>query len=70
VNIDLTVVGEAPKIAIHREAMRESLSKLTDLSLSAISIKATTTDRLGFLGRGEGLACFAVVGLELNYDEN
>jgi 2C-methyl-D-erythritol 2,4-cyclodiphosphate synthase len=50
--------------------MRESLGLLTDLSLSAISIKATTTDRLGFLGRGEGLACFAVVGLELNYDEN
>jgi 2-C-methyl-D-erythritol 4-phosphate cytidylyltransferase/2-C-methyl-D-erythritol 2,4-cyclodiphosphate synthase len=70
VNIDLTVVGEAPKIAPYRDAMRESLSKLTDLSLSAISIKATTTDRLGFLGRGEGLACFAVVGLELNYDEN
>ena len=62
-NIDLTIICEAPKIGPHRPAMRAEVAKLIDLSESAVSIKATTTERLGFTGRGEGIAAQAIVGL-------
>ena len=58
-HIDLTLICEAPKIGPHRAAMREKLSALTGLPLSAISVKATTTEGLGFSGRGEGIAAQA-----------
>lgn len=61
VHIDLTLVCEEPKIAPHREAMRARLATLTGLSLAQVSIKATTTEGLGFTGRGEGIAATAVV---------
>jgi 2-C-methyl-D-erythritol 2,4-cyclodiphosphate synthase len=61
INADVTVLAEAPRIAAHRAAMAANLS--TDLGASAqlINIKATTTERLGFIGRGEGLAALASV---------
>ena len=62
-NIDLTIICEAPKIGPHRPAMREEVARLTGLDESAVSIKATTTERLGFTGRGEGIAAQAIVGL-------
>ncbi len=62
-NIDLTIICEAPKIGPHRTAMREKVADLTGLQQSAISIKATTTERLGFTGRGEGIAAQALVML-------
>ncbi|MEM6908007.1 MAG: bifunctional 2-C-methyl-D-erythritol 4-phosphate cytidylyltransferase/2-C-methyl-D-erythritol 2,4-cyclodiphosphate synthase [Pseudomonadota bacterium] len=62
-NIDLTIICEAPKIGPHRPAMRAEIARLTGLSESAISIKATTTERLGFTGRGEGIASQAIVSL-------
>jgi len=68
VNIDLTVVGESPKISSHRQALQANIAALTHLPPDAVSVKATTTDRLGFLGRGEGLACLALVGLTLPHD--
>jgi 2-C-methyl-D-erythritol 4-phosphate cytidylyltransferase/2-C-methyl-D-erythritol 2,4-cyclodiphosphate synthase len=58
-HIDLTLICEAPKIGPHRAAMRERLSELTGLPLTAISVKATTTEGLGFSGRGEGIAAQA-----------
>jgi 2-C-methyl-D-erythritol 4-phosphate cytidylyltransferase/2-C-methyl-D-erythritol 2,4-cyclodiphosphate synthase len=61
VNCDLTIVGERPRIAPHRDAMRSSLSKLLDVPMTAVSVKATTTEGLGFAGRQEGLAAMAVV---------
>ena len=61
VNCDLTVIGDRPRIAPHREDLRNSLAKLLGVPSSVVSIKATTTDRLGFVGRGEGLAALAVV---------
>lgn len=61
VNCDLTIVGERPRIAPHREAMRESLSGLLGVPITAVSVKATTTEGLGFAGRREGLAAMAVV---------
>lgn len=63
-NIDLTVICEAPKIGPHRPAMRAEVARLTGLGESAVSIKATTTERLGFTGRGEGIAAQAIVGLQ------
>ncbi len=58
--IDLTLICEAPKIGPHREAMRARIADLLDLDPSQVSIKATTTERLGFAGRGEGIAAQAM----------
>jgi 2-C-methyl-D-erythritol 2,4-cyclodiphosphate synthase len=60
-NADLTVVCEAPKIAPHAEAMRANLAAGLGCDSGQISIKATTSEKLGFTGRGEGLAALAVV---------
>jgi len=60
-NADVTVVCERPKVAPHAEAMRANLSQDLGVARDAISIKATTTEKLGFTGRGEGLAAQAVV---------
>ncbi|MEQ8411917.1 MAG: bifunctional 2-C-methyl-D-erythritol 4-phosphate cytidylyltransferase/2-C-methyl-D-erythritol 2,4-cyclodiphosphate synthase [Erythrobacter sp.] len=62
-NIDLTIICEAPRIGPHRPTMRAEVARLTGIAESAISIKATTTERLGFTGRGEGIAAQAIVGL-------
>lgn len=60
-NVDLTLICEAPKIGPHRPAMRAEVARLMGLSEGAVSIKATTTERLGFTGRGEGIAAQAIV---------
>jgi 2-C-methyl-D-erythritol 4-phosphate cytidylyltransferase/2-C-methyl-D-erythritol 2,4-cyclodiphosphate synthase len=62
-NADLTIICEAPKIGPHREAMRMRLAELLDVDIAAVSVKATTTERLGFTGRGEGIAAQAAVSL-------
>ena len=59
-NIDLTLICEAPKIGPHREAIRTRIAELLGVDIQAISVKATTTERLGFTGRGEGIAAQAV----------
>lgn len=59
-HIDLTLVCEIPKIGPHREKMRNRLAKILDLPESKVSVKATTTEKLGFAGRKEGLATYAV----------
>jgi 2-C-methyl-D-erythritol 2,4-cyclodiphosphate synthase/2-C-methyl-D-erythritol 4-phosphate cytidylyltransferase len=61
INADVTVLAEAPRIAAHRAAMAENLSADLGVSAQLINIKATTTERLGFIGRGEGLAALASV---------
>jgi 2-C-methyl-D-erythritol 4-phosphate cytidylyltransferase/2-C-methyl-D-erythritol 2,4-cyclodiphosphate synthase len=58
-HVDLTILCEAPKVAPHRRAMRERIAALLRVPLGSVSIKATTTERLGFLGRGEGIAAEA-----------
>ncbi|MBS3927349.1 MAG: bifunctional 2-C-methyl-D-erythritol 4-phosphate cytidylyltransferase/2-C-methyl-D-erythritol 2,4-cyclodiphosphate synthase [Sphingomonadales bacterium] len=65
-NVDLTIICEAPKIGPHREAMRARLADLLGSPLAAVSVKATTTERLGFTGRGEGIAAQAVATLLAN----
>lgn len=68
VNVDLTIVGERPKIAPRRAEMRERLAALTGLPEERVNIKATTNERLGAIGRGEGLAALAVAMLEERED--
>ena len=65
VNIDVTLICERPKIKEHREAMRGRLAQILGLDLAAVSVKATTTEGMGFTGRGEGLAAQAVATVEL-----
>jgi 2-C-methyl-D-erythritol 4-phosphate cytidylyltransferase/2-C-methyl-D-erythritol 2,4-cyclodiphosphate synthase len=62
-NVDVTLICEAPQIAPHREAMRRKLAGLLGVDLTQVSVKATTTERLGFTGRGEGIAAQAVATL-------
>ena len=60
-NLDCTVVAERPRLAEYVPAMRARLAALLDVDPAAVSVKATSTDGLGFTGRGEGVACLAVV---------
>jgi 2-C-methyl-D-erythritol 2,4-cyclodiphosphate synthase len=60
-NLDVTVIAEAPKLAPHVPAMRAHLAGDLACDVGAISVKATTTERLGFAGRGEGIAALATV---------
>lgn len=59
-NVDLTLICEAPKIGPHRQAMRRSVATILGIEAARVSVKATTTESLGFTGRGEGLAAQAV----------
>jgi len=61
VNVDLTVACEQPRIAPHVPAMRDAIAGVLGLATDAVSVKATTTEKLGFCGRGEGIAALAVV---------
>ncbi len=63
VNLDCTVVCEKPKLAPHIEIMNQNLAADLDVSLAQVNVKATTTEMLGFTGREEGIAAFAVVSL-------
>ncbi len=65
-NIDLTIICEAPKIGPHREAMRARLAEIAGIDIALVSVKATTTEKLGFTGRGEGIAAQAVATLIRN----
>ena len=60
-NADLTIIAQAPRMSAHIPAMRTRLAALLQLDINALNIKATTTERLGFTGRGEGIAAEAVV---------
>lgn len=60
-NVDITILAEAPKMAPHRVAMRASIAGMLGVDADRVNVKATTTDRLGFLGRGEGICAMAVV---------
>ena len=62
-NVDCTLVCEMPKIGPHAGAMQSELARIMDVPVADISVKATTSERLGFTGRGEGIACIATAAL-------
>ncbi|MBM2320926.1 2-C-methyl-D-erythritol 2,4-cyclodiphosphate synthase [Marivita cryptomonadis] len=62
-NVDCTMVCEFPKIGPHADAMRATLADIMDLPIEDISVKATTSEKLGFTGRGEGIAAIATAAL-------
>lgn len=64
-HLDITIIGEKPKISSQREAMRTSIASMLHLPLSRVSVKATTTEKLGFEGREEGIACHAIATVSL-----
>lgn len=59
-NVDATLIAEAPKIAPHREAMRANIAKILGILPDQVNVKATTTEELGFVGKGEGMAAHCV----------
>jgi 2-C-methyl-D-erythritol 4-phosphate cytidylyltransferase/2-C-methyl-D-erythritol 2,4-cyclodiphosphate synthase len=65
-NADVTLICERPKIGPHRDAMRARIAEITGMDASRISVKATTTEGMGFTGRGEGLAAQAIVAVRLD----
>jgi 2-C-methyl-D-erythritol 4-phosphate cytidylyltransferase/2-C-methyl-D-erythritol 2,4-cyclodiphosphate synthase len=68
-HLDLTLICEEPKVGPHREAMRASVARIAGLALGRVSVKATTSERLGFTGRGEGIAALASATIELPASE-
>ncbi|MBK18924.1 MAG: bifunctional 2-C-methyl-D-erythritol 4-phosphate cytidylyltransferase/2-C-methyl-D-erythritol 2,4-cyclodiphosphate synthase [Rhodospirillaceae bacterium] len=65
VNVDVTIICELPKVGPHRDTMRQKISEILEIPLSSVSIKATTTERLGFTGRSEGIAAQASASISL-----
>lgn len=64
VHVDVTVVAQTVKVAPHRDAIRSRLADALDMTPESVSVKATTTDGLGFIGKGEGMAAAAVVTVQ------
>ena len=64
INVDSTLIAEAPKIAPHVLKMRQNLAAALEIPLARVGVKATTNERMGFLGRGEGIAAMAVASVE------
>lgn len=64
-NLDVTIIAERPRLSPHREAMTAAIAKLLDLPEGHVNVKATTTDHLGFIGRGEGICAMAIVAVEI-----
>jgi 2-C-methyl-D-erythritol 4-phosphate cytidylyltransferase/2-C-methyl-D-erythritol 2,4-cyclodiphosphate synthase len=67
-HVDCTVIAEAPKVGPHRDAMRSRIAEIAGLSIEQVSIKATTTEGLGFTGRREGIAAQAVASIRIGFD--
>lgn len=65
INIDITLICEKPKILPYRDKMRETIAKILDIELFRVSVKATTTEGLGFTGRKEGIAAQAITSIRV-----
>lgn len=65
INIDSSLIAEEPKILTHADAMKENISQALGLEIEQIGIKATTNERMGFVGKGEGMAAMAVASVEV-----
>jgi 2-C-methyl-D-erythritol 4-phosphate cytidylyltransferase/2-C-methyl-D-erythritol 2,4-cyclodiphosphate synthase len=64
-HLDITLVCEAPKIGPHRDAMRAKIAEIAGIAVERVAVKATTSEKLGFTGRGEGIACYATATVRL-----
>jgi 2-C-methyl-D-erythritol 2,4-cyclodiphosphate synthase len=64
VNVDTTVLAEAPRLGKHRETMRANIAADLGIPLDRVNVKATTSEGMGFIGRREGLACYAIALIE------
>lgn len=69
-NLDITLICEKPKISKYKEQMKNEMAKVLNISPSRVSVKATTTEKLGFLGREEGIAAQAVAAISISISEN
>ncbi len=67
-HLDLTIVCEAPRIGEHRDTMRASIARFAGIGIERVSVKATTSEKLGFTGRGEGIAAYATATVRLPWD--
>ncbi len=67
VNLDVTIVTEAPRISVHRAAMRERIAAICGIAPDRVAVKATTSERLGFIGRGEGISATATATIRLPF---
>ena len=65
-NLDITLICEKPKVSEYKTVFKESVSKSLDIDKSIINVKGTTTEKLGFLGREEGIACQVSVTISKN----
>lgn len=65
VNVDVTIICERPKVGPHREAMRSRIAEILEIDADRVNVKGTTTERLGFTGRGEGIAALASASVAL-----
>ena len=63
-NVDATIVAQAPKLAPHIEKMAENIARVLGVERDCVNVKATTEERLGFTGSGEGMSAYAVAGIE------
>lgn len=70
INIDATIIAERPRIAAHTTRMRENIAADTGIVLDAVNVKATTTEKMGFTGRGEGIAACAVCLIDTLQSDN
>ena len=68
-HLDLTLVCEAPRIGTHRDAMRAKIAALAGIAIMRVAVKATTSEKLGFTGRGEGIAAYATATIRLPWGE-
>jgi len=68
-HLDLTIVCETPKIGPHRDAMRAAIARLAGIELNRVAVKATTSEKLGFTGRSEGIAAYATATVRLPWSE-
>ena len=67
-HLDLTIVCEAPRIGEHRDRMRANIANLAGIGIERVGVKATTSEKLGFTGRGEGIAAYATATIRLPWD--
>lgn len=67
-HLDLTIVCEAPRIGVHRDNMRANIARLAGINIERVAVKATTSEKLGFTGRGEGIAAYATATVRLPWE--